>query len=472
MRRLRLRIVSSLTAFAVTLTIQGMVFPTEHAVASPAAAEQILERATLAPMIERVLPAVVSIRVKGSQVVEQNPLFNNPLFGQASADDKLERRQFQSTGSGVVVDAARGLILSNFHVIEKAKEIRVILQDGREFEGKLIGKDAATDVAVIKIEVDHMVTMPIGDSSKVRVGDLVVALGNPYGLDATATLGMVSSLRRTSVGYRNFESYIQHDAAVNSGNSGGALVDMRGQLVGINTAILSPSGGNIGLGFAIPIKMALQVMEQLVKYGQVRRGWVGLKTVDLSLEKITALDLSVYKGALVTGIQKDSPAEMAGAKVDDVITAVVLPDGRILSIAGAAELRATEAVTEIGTAVVLKVNRQGQELDLKVTITDSKREQERAEVPPTVVRLAGLVVGSLEADSPLFGEVRGVQVLEVRPGTLSQLVGLLPGDIITQIASERIRSVDDFLRIIKDKNSKFEMKILRNEVPILVIFPL
>ena len=283
---------------------------------------------------------------------------------------------------------------------------------------------------------------------------------------------MVSSLRRTTVGYRNFESYIQHDAAVNSGNSGGALVNMQGQLIGINTAILSPSGGNIGLGFAIPIKMALQVMEQLVKYGHVQRGWAGLKTTDLTLEKITALDLGVYKGALVTSMQKGSPAEQAGAKIDDVIVGVTLPDGRSFAIASAGELRAGEAVAEVGTKIILKIIRQGQPLDLPVTITDSAREAERAEVPASIVRLAGLVVGSLEADSPLFGEVRGVQVLEVRQGTLAQLVGLLPGDVITQVGTDRVRSIEDFLRVIKDKNSKFEMKILRNEVPVLVLFPI
>ena len=461
-----------LAAFTVFLLGVGMASPSAHSASRKAAVESVLERATLAPMIEKVMPAIVSIRVKGMQAVEQTPTYNNPLFGQSVTADKVEQRQFQSTGSGVIVDPARGLVLTNFHVIEKAKEIKVVLQDGREFDGKLLGKDAAIDVAAIKIEADTTTTIPIGDSAKVRVGDLIVALGNPFGLDATATLGMVSSLRRTTVGYRNFESYIQHDAAVNSGNSGGALVNMQGQLIGINTAILSPSGGNIGLGFAIPIKMALQVMEQLVKYGQVRRGWVGLKTIDLTLEKITALDLGVYKGALVTGVQKGSPAEQAGAKIDDVIVGFTFADGRSFAIASAGELRAGEAVAEVGTQITLKAVRQGQPLDMPVTITDSAREAERAEVPATIVRLAGLVVGSLEADSPLFGEVRGVQILEVRQGTLAQLVGLLPGDVITQVGTDRVRSVEDFLRVIKDKNSKFEMKILRNDVPVLVLFPL
>jgi Do/DeqQ family serine protease len=458
--------------FILILAGTGIGLLTAQAASRKSPVEEVLGRATLAPMIEKVMPAIVSIRVKGTQAVEQTPLLNNPLFGQTMTAEKLEQRQFQSSGSGVIVDPTRGLVLTNFHVIEKGKEIKVHFQDGREFVAKVLGKDPATDVAVIQVEADKIATIPMGDSGKVRVGDLVVALGNPYGLDATATLGMVSSLRRTTVGYRNFESYIQHDAAVNSGNSGGALVNMQGQLIGINTAILSPSGGNIGLGFAIPIKMALQVMEQLVKYGHVRRGWAGLKTTDLTIEKITALDLGVYKGALVTGMQKDSPGEQAGAKVDDVIVGVTLPDGRTFAIASASELRASEAVAEVGTRIVLKVIRQGQSLDVPVTIADSKREPERAEVPASIVRLAGLAVGSLEADSPLFGEVRGVQILEVRQGTLAQLVGLLPGDIITQVGTDRIRSVEDFLRVIKDKNSKFEMKILRNDIPVLVLFPL
>lgn len=453
-------------AVTVTLMLRGGV------AAAGSAAEMILERATLAPMIEKVMPAIVSIRVKGTQAAEQNSLFNHPLFGQPVTAEKLEQRPFQSAGSGVIVEPSRRLILTNFHVIEKAKEIKVHLQDGRELPARLLGKDPATDVAVLQADAHDMTTLPIGDSAKVRVGDLVVALGNPYGLEATATLGMVSSLRRTTVGYRNFESYIQHDAAVNSGNSGGALVNMQGQLVGINTAILSPSGGNIGLGFAIPIKMALQVMEQLVKYGHVRRGWAGLKTTDLTLEKITALDLGVYKGAVVTGVQKGSPADIAGAQVDDVIVGMTMPDGRSFDIASAGELRATEAVAEVGTRLNLKAIRHGQSIEIPVTIVDSKREAERAEVPASIVRLAGLMVGSLEADSPLFGEVRGVQILEVRQGTLAQLVGLLPGDVITQVGADRVRSIEDFLRAIKDKNSKFEMKILRNDVPVLVVFPL
>ena len=201
--------------------------------------------------------------------------------------------------------------------------------------------------------------IPIGDSLKVRVGDLVIAIGNPFALEATATLGMISSLRRTTVGFREFESYIQHDAAVNSGNSGGALINTRGELIGINTAIMSPSGGNVGLGFAIPIGIASVVMDQLVKYGRVRRGWNGIKVEDITPDKIKEYGLTVLKGAFVSHVAKGSPAEKVGAKIGDVITAVSLPDGRQMSIENAAQLRAGEAITEVGMTVTLTLVRDG-----------------------------------------------------------------------------------------------------------------
>ena len=437
-------------------------------------AAKLLEGASLAPMLERVLPAVVSIRVKGFETVEQNPLYNHPLSTQMMKDKLAdpEQRAFQSSGSGVVVDAARGLIITNFHVIEKAREIKVHFQDGRQFDGKLLGRDAATDVAAIQIEARDITAIPIGDSLKVRVGDLVVAIGNPFALEATATLGMVSSLRRTTVGFRDFESYIQHDAAVNSGNSGGALINTYGDLIGINTAIMSPSGGNVGIGFAIPIGMARTVMEQLVKYGHVRRGWNGVKVEDITPEKVKAFGLTLRKGALITQVAKGSPAEAAGALTGDVITGVALPDGRAMAIDSAAELRAGEAVTEVGMRVVMTVVRDGKAQQVPVVVADFKRVPERIEIPAASFRLAGLVVGSLETDSPYFGEIRGVQVLEVQKGTFAQLVGLLQGDIITKVEQQRVRTPDDFLKLVKDRNEKFDMHVIRNGVPVLVKFPL
>lgn len=437
-------------------------------------AANLLEGASLAPMIERVLPSVISVRVKGFEAVEQNPLYQHPHFTQM-VKDKLaapEQRAFQSSGSGVVIDPARGLIVTNFHVIDKAKQIKVHFQDGREFDGKILGQDGATDIAVIQIAPQDSVAIPLGDSLKVRVGDLVVAIGNPFALEATATLGMVSSLRRTTVGFREFESYIQHDAAVNSGNSGGALVNTRGELIGINTAILSPSGGNVGLGFAIPIGIAQSVMDQLVKYGRVRRGWNGLKVQDITPAKAAELGLTVRKGALISSVAKGSPAEKVGARIGDVITGVSLPDGREVAIDNAAQLRAGEAITEIGMTVTLTLLRDGKPQIVSVVIEDFKREPERLEIPAEIVRLAGVVVVSLESDSPVFGEIKGVEVVQVQPGTLAQLVGLLAGDIITKVGQERVRRPDDFLGLVRDKNEKFEMQVIRNGVPVLVKFPL
>lgn len=448
------------------------------AYAEAAGLDALIEKATLAPMLEKAIPAVVSIRVKGLEAIEQNPLYNHPLFNQFVGDKKdqkanePETRSFVSTGSGVVVDPKRGLIITNFHVIDKAKEIKVHFQDGREFDGKLLGRDAAVDVATIQVEARDIVGIPIGMSGNVRVGDLVVAIGNPFGLEATATLGMVSSLHRTTVGYRNFESYIQHDAAVNSGNSGGALVNMKGELIGINTAILSPSGGNIGLGFAIPSAMAWRVMEQLVKYGKVRRGQLGIKMEDLTQAKIQALDLAVYKGAIVTGIQKGSPAEAAGLKPDDVITGFDVPGVKNVEIKSAADFASLEAVAEIGSKATVTFVRGGQSMRIPVEIADLKREPERLELPANIVRMSGLVVGSLEADSPLFGEVKGVEVLDVKKGTFAEIVGFVSGDVITAIDQDKVRKPDDVVRLTKDKNTKFDVSVVRKGVPIVIKFPL
>jgi serine protease Do/serine protease DegQ len=450
-----------------TLGLAPSAAVAQQRAASPA--ENMLERASLAPMLEKVLPAVVSIKVKGLQAIEQNPLFNHPLFREHLKETSAQpqTREFQSSGSGVVIDAQRGLIMTNFHVIERAKEIKVHFQDGREFEGKLLGRDAATDVAAVKIEAANIMAVPFGDSMKMRVGDLVVAIGNPFGLEATATLGMVSSLRRTTVGYRDYESYIQHDAAVNSGNSGGALVNMRGELVGINTAILSPSGGNVGLGFAIPTKMARHVLEQLVKYGKVRRGSTGVKVADLTQAKIQELDLGIFQGAIVTAVAKGSTAEAAGVKVNDLIVAV---EGATVS--KAAELNAIEAIAEVGEKGTLEIIRAGQRMKIAVTIGELKVERERLEMPSTIVRMSGLTVGSLEADAALFGEIKGVEVLDVRKGTFAELVGFVAGDIITSVDQDKIRRPDDLVKLTKDKNGKFDVHVVRNGVPVLIKYPL
>jgi S1-C subfamily serine protease len=344
------------------------------ATAKPLSAmNDMMERGTIAPMLEKVIPSVVSIRIKGVEAVQQNPLYGHPVFGKLVAQESAgpQSREFTSSGSGVIVDAERGIILTNFHVIEKAKEIKVRLNDGREILAQLVGQDPATDVAAIHIDSKNITAMRIGDSDEVKVGDFVVAIGNPLGLDFTATMGMVSALARSTVGYRNFESFIQHDAAVNSGNSGGALINMKGELVGINTAIRSPSGGSVGLGFAIPANMAWYVMEQLVKYGKVRRGISGLKLEDVTPDDVARLDLGVSQGAIVKGVQKGSPADEQGFKINDVITGV-----NQYTIRRAADYRALEAVAEVGAKGTVHVHRNGKLDYIALWIADIPPEQE------------------------------------------------------------------------------------------------
>ena len=432
-----------------------------------------IEQGSLAPMLEKVVPAVVSIRTKGFDTLEQNPLFNHPLYGKMVREQMNgmepvpERRAFTSVGSGVIVDPARGLIMTNYHVIERATEISVKLADGRQFEGKLIGRDAATDVAAIQIDAKDLIGVPLGDSQRVRVGDFIVAIGNPLGLDSTATMGMISSLGRSGVGVHDFEAYIQHDASVNSGNSGGALINMAGELIGINTAILSPSGGSVGLGFAIPIVMARIVMEQLVKYGRVRRGTTGIRTIDVTPENTKEHGLTVTQGAVIRRIQKGSPGALAGLQIGDVITAI-----QNKPIRTASQAATMEVIAEIGQTAITTINRKGQVFQVSLTISDIKPEPETLVVPANIVRLSGLTVGTLEEDSAYFGEVRGIQVIEVRTATFPELVGFLPGDIITAIDNDKVRQPDDIVRLTREKNTKFDVRIIRAGVPVVIHYPL
>lgn len=458
---------------AAVLALLTAAQPTAAAEIKPMGAmAQWLEQGSLAPLLEKAVPAVVSIQTKGFDLLEQDPLYSHPLFGRVvreagSAPPAPGKRPFTSRGSGVVIDPARGMIMTNYHVIEKATQIKVKLTDGREFDGKLVGKDAATDLAAVQIEATGLTGIPFGDSTKVRVGDFVVAIGNPLGLNFSATMGMVSALMRGGVGWRDFEVYIQHDAAVNSGNSGGALINMNGELVGINTAILSPSGGNVGLGFAIPIVMARQVVDQLVKYGKVRRGTTGLRVTEITTEVTKEYDLKVPFGAVVKSVQKGSPAEAAGIQVGDVVTSIM---GKPIRNAGQAAVM--EVIAEIGQTAPVEIDRKGKTIRTSLSIADMRLLPETLVVPADNVRMHGLTVATIEEDSPYFGEIRGVQVAEVRKGTFPELVGFLAGDIITAIDSDKVRKLDDILELTKSKTAKFDVHVMRNNTPVIVRYPL
>lgn len=447
---------------------QGLL-PTEH---------------TFAPILEKAMPGVVSIRARGTQEVEQLAILTNPVFSQLLASDMVPSstkqqgpKGFTSNGSGVIVDAAAGLVITNYHVIESATDIKVKLNDGREFTGELLGQDPAVDIAAVRIKAHRLTAVPIGDSSEARIGDLVFAIGNPLGLDSTATLGMISALRRTAVGYRNFEAYIQHDASVNSGNSGGALLNMRGELIGINTAIVSPSGGSVGLGFAVPIGAAQRIWAQLVKHGRVMRGHLGMRTTDMRTDLFDTYGLSTTQGAFILQTQPQSPAEKAQLEFADVVTGFdvwnpLTKQWVRLPIARAAQLEAAIAISQIGEEVRLEVKRGFETKLVPMTIADIKPLPETLEVPSTILRLAGVVVQPLGSDNAVFGKVRGVEVVEVKRGTLAELAGLTAGDVMVAIDRDRIRTVEDVVELTKDKKEKFDISIMRDGKPLRIQYPL
>jgi Do/DeqQ family serine protease len=321
---------------------------------------------TLAPLLKEVTPAVVNIAVKGHVTVE-NPLLRDPFFRRFfDIPEGPIQREVQAAGSGVIVDARAGYVITNNHVIENADEIVVTLKDKRQLEARLIGTDPGTDIAVLQIEAPDLVGVPFGDSDRLEVGDFVIAIGNPFGLGQTVTSGIVSALGRSGLGIESYESFIQTDASINPGNSGGALIDLRGELIGINTAIVGPAGGNVGIGFAVPINMARSVMEQLVAHGEVRRGRLGVQVQDLTPDIAEALRVGVDGGAVIGRVEPDSPARRAGLQPGDVIIAV---DG--VSIQSSSDLRNRVGLIPVGTTVRLTILRNGAEQTVDVRIERS-----------------------------------------------------------------------------------------------------
>ena len=318
---------------------------------------------TLAPLVREVTPCVVNISVHG-RVKEENPLYRDPLFREFLDVPKQLEREFQAAGSGVIVDAQHGYILTANHVVAQVATAQVTTKDGRHFVAKLVGRDPATDVAVLRIQQPGTLqAIPMGDSDALQVGDFVLAIGNPFGLGQTVTSGIVSALGRAGLAKQGYEDFIQTDAPINPGNSGGALVDLRGQLVGINTAILSPGGGNIGIGFAVPINMARRVMEQLVQNGQVRRGRIGVVVQDPTSHAGQSDSVSFTEGALIADVAHGSPAERAGIHKGDIVVAV---DGR--RIRSATQLRNSVALTPVGGRIQLTLAHNGAERTVSVEV--------------------------------------------------------------------------------------------------------
>jgi Do/DeqQ family serine protease len=401
---------------------------------------------SLAPIVKRASPAVVNIATRGT-VTERgprNPLLEDPFFRRFFdvPEQGPRQRQFQSAGSGVVVDAKQGLIVTNAHVVENATEITVSTLEGRDFKATVVGADSASDLAVLRVKDAKLAEIPLGDSSKAEVGDFVLAIGNPFGLQHTVTYGIVSALGRSGINPDGYEDFIQTDASINPGNSGGALVNLRGELVGINSAILSRSGGNIGIGFAIPSNMVRSVMDQLIKYGEVKRGILGVNIVTLTPDIADNLGVKDAQGALVSQVVDGSAAEKAGVKAGDVITAV---NG--LPVKSAAELRNRIGLLRVGESVSLELLRDGKPRKVAATVqarADSAGEGGGA----TDVHRA--LDGVDLADAP----GGGVLVRAIDPGSAAGgQNGLKPNDVIASVNRQRVGNVKELRAAVKDKSS-------------------
>jgi Do/DeqQ family serine protease len=367
----------------------------------------------------------------------------------------------QSIGSGVIIDADEGLVVTNHHVVQGADSIVVTLNDRREYTAMLVGSDAGTDVALLRVTAgdSELTELPIGDSTELSVGDYVVAIGNPFGLGQTATAGIVSALGRSGVNIESYEDFIQTDASINPGNSGGALVGINGQLFGVNTAILSGTGGNIGIGFAIPSNMVREVVTQLIEHGNVQRGRIGIGIQDVTPGLSEALDLGVDRGALVTQVEPGSPAEQVGVAAGDVIVAI---DGEPTD--SSAELRNQVGLVRAGESVEVTYLRGGDRRTARATVTaetDGAGAAARAADPASVSLLAGATVMEVPSDHPEYGRVDGVWVSAVAPGSAAARFGLRADDLITGVNREPIASVSDLTEALSNARPPIALQVQR-----------
>jgi Do/DeqQ family serine protease len=413
--------------------------------AVPAPVADAAPMPSLAPMVKRVSPAVVNIATRGTMKEDpsqRNPLLDDPFFRRffdVPPDARPRERQFQSAGSGVIVDAKNGYIITNYHVVENATEITITLLDNRTFSAKVIGSDEGADVAVLQAKQPNLIAMALGDSTRLEVGDYVVAIGNPFGLQHTVTAGIVSALGRTGINPDGYEDFIQTDASINPGNSGGALVNLRGELVGINSAILSRTGGNIGIGFAIPVNMVKGVMDQLIKYGQVKRGVLGVNIYNVTPDIAKEFGLTQTSGALVAGVVQGSAAERAGVKTRDLITSI---NG--VTMKDATELRNTIGMLRIGDKVEIGLLRDGKPLKVTALIA------ERGDVEATnAADISKGLEGAEFGDAPDGG---GVLVKSIQAGSPAAQNGLRLDDLIVGVGRTPVTNTKTFKEAAKNAN--------------------
>ena len=431
---------------------------------------------TLAPLLERTTPAVVNIAVTATVKSKPNPLMDDDFFKRffenapGSGSQPRERRA-SSAGSGVIIDARKGYVLTNHHVIDDADEVKVTLKDRRSFTAKVLGSDPQTDIALLQIDAKKLTALELADSDDTKVGDYVLAIGNPFGLGQTVTSGIVSALGRAGISQDGYEDFIQTDASINPGNSGGALINSKGELIGINTAIISRSGSSAGIGFAVPVNMAGKVVDQLSKYGEVRRGRIGVGIQDLTADLRAALDIDVDSGALVRQVEEGSPADEAGLEVGDVIIAF---DGE--PITSSRDIRNAVGFVERGTRHDITYLRDGRRVRTKINVEQAKESQADSDISdpsndnaePMREGFNGAQISAIpEGLNPRGGDA-GVYVASVRIGSKAARAGLQKGDIIREVNRELIDDLAQFKRVIKDEEGVLALTVERGRDKIFI----
>jgi Do/DeqQ family serine protease len=412
---------------------------------------------SLAPMLDKTTPGIVSIAVEGTQVTRQQvPDVFRHFFG--GPNEQVQERPFKGLGSGVIIDAEKGYVVTNNHVVENATEILVKLTDGREFKAKKLGADEQSDIALLKIDPDKLSAVPLADSDKLRVGDFVVAVGNPFGLSQTVTSGIVSALGRSGLNIGGYENFIQTDAAINRGNSGGALISLRGELVGINTAIFGPNGGNVGIGFAIPSNMMKSLVDQIIEFGEVRRGLLGILGQDVDSGLADAMNLDVSQGAFVSEVSPDSAADKGGIQAGDIITGI---NGR--PVASFQELRAKVASKGAGTDVELSLLRKGKRKSVTVTLGDATQSVVAAKEIHPALEGATLINGKTQQGDD------GVVISELVARAPASLIGLQDGDVIIGVNRKKIDNVVDLRNALEEVKGVIALSVKRGRTSLYLV---
>ena len=443
----------------IALTLTLITFTNTTTAALPAYVEEG-PLPSLAPMIERIRPAVVNIATRGSVDVQNHPLLNDPLFQRffKGFENPPQRKEVKSLGSGVIIDADAGYIVTNFHVIEGADEIAVTLHDGQQLEAAIVGSDPEADIAILKVEHDKLTHIPFANSSKLRVGDFTVAIGNPFGLGQTVTSGIVSALGRTGLGIEGYEDFIQTDASINPGNSGGALVNLRGELIGINTAILASGGtGNVGIGFAIPINMVREITDQLIEYGEVRRGMLGVIMQNLTPELAGAFGLDLHQGVVISQVIEDSAASKAGLKAGDVVSEI---NG--IPVKSASAMRNMVGLMRVGAKMDIAVIRDGEKKYLVAYIEDEIEQSVAGEKLNPM--LAGATIENHDEGTSSY-----LVVSDVQRGSPAWSARLRKGDLILSVNRAPVKTLNDLKKMVQINDQQILFNVQRGQTALFIL---